>query len=422
MLRLVAAPAYDVFGVGDDDQVIYGYAGADPAFLIDYDRYFPGAAHLQLEVNYRCPADVVGAAANLLAYNRRPRPEDDPRREARRRAPRSHDRASRAPEQLPGRRARAGRASGSTAAPRPSDIAVLTRVRSVLLGVQLLCAQAEHPGQRADRDRRCSNRTGTRTALAYLRLALGAAGDALAGPDLAIAARRPSRSLRREMLQRLGEPAGTGDVERVPRPRRDRRRGRLDDVPRRPRDARGASCASGADTEMLLRRDPRRRSASAARSRPSTAAGAGPRRATATISTRSSSVAGLAPDPAGFEPWLRSVLDRPRVDAAADEVTLSTVHRVKGMEWPYVVVLGVHDGLMPHHLADDVEEERRIFHVALTRGDTAVHLVAETPRAHAVPRRDRTARAAAERRDARAGSARRPAIAARASWPKSGWS
>ncbi len=91
------------------------------------------------------------------------------------------------------------------------------------------------------------------------------------------------------------------------------------------------------------------------------------------------SVAGLAPDPAGFEPWLRSVLDRPRVDAVAGEVTLSTVHRVKGMEWPNVVVLGVHDGLMPHHLADDVEEERRVFHVALTRGDTAVHLVAETP-------------------------------------------
>ncbi len=91
------------------------------------------------------------------------------------------------------------------------------------------------------------------------------------------------------------------------------------------------------------------------------------------------SVASLAPDAAGFEPWLRSVLDRPRVDATADEVMLSTVHRVKGMEWPYVVVLGVHDGLMPHHLADDVEEERRIFHVALTRADTAAHLVAETP-------------------------------------------
>jgi DNA helicase-2/ATP-dependent DNA helicase PcrA len=47
------------------------------------------------------------------------------------------------------------------------------------------------------------------------------------------------------------------------------------------------------------------------------------------------------------------------------------------MEWPYVVVLGAHDGLMPHALADDVEEERRVFHVAITRADTEVHVLAD---------------------------------------------
>ena len=59
LVRLVAAPAYDVFGVGDDDQVIYGYSGADPAFLIDFARYFPGVGDHPLEVNYRCPPPVV---------------------------------------------------------------------------------------------------------------------------------------------------------------------------------------------------------------------------------------------------------------------------------------------------------------------------------------------------------------------------
>ncbi len=71
LLRLVAAPAYDVFGVGDDDQVIYGYAGADPEFLINYDRYFPGGTHHALATNYRCPEPVVTATRNLLSYNRR---------------------------------------------------------------------------------------------------------------------------------------------------------------------------------------------------------------------------------------------------------------------------------------------------------------------------------------------------------------
>ena len=44
LIRLLAAPTYDVFGVGDDDQTIYGYQGADPRWLIDFADYFPGAA------------------------------------------------------------------------------------------------------------------------------------------------------------------------------------------------------------------------------------------------------------------------------------------------------------------------------------------------------------------------------------------
>ncbi|MHB8505224.1 MAG: UvrD-helicase domain-containing protein, partial [Acidimicrobiales bacterium] len=71
LLRTLAAPALDCFGVGDDDQVIYGHAGADPRFLLDYDRLFPGAADHRLEVNYRCRPEVVAAAATLLRYNRR---------------------------------------------------------------------------------------------------------------------------------------------------------------------------------------------------------------------------------------------------------------------------------------------------------------------------------------------------------------
>ncbi|MEA2684849.1 MAG: ATP-dependent helicase UvrD/PcrA, partial [Actinomycetota bacterium] len=85
LLRLLATPALDVFGVGDDDQVIYGHAGADPDFLVHFDRLFPAAADHPLEVNYRCPAEVVGAARHLLSYNRRrvakeirPGPDADP--------------------------------------------------------------------------------------------------------------------------------------------------------------------------------------------------------------------------------------------------------------------------------------------------------------------------------------------------------
>ena len=67
LVRLVAAPGAEVFGVGDDDQTIYGYNGADPRWLIDFAHLFPGAVDHPLEVNYRCPEGVVVAARTLLA-------------------------------------------------------------------------------------------------------------------------------------------------------------------------------------------------------------------------------------------------------------------------------------------------------------------------------------------------------------------
>jgi DNA helicase II / ATP-dependent DNA helicase PcrA len=53
------------------------------------------------------------------------------------------------------------------------------------------------------------------------------------------------------------------------------------------------------------------------------------------------------------------------------------VHRVKGLEWPHVVVHDVTSGQFPHRLSTDVEEERRVFHVAITRAIRSLTLVAD---------------------------------------------
>jgi DNA helicase-2/ATP-dependent DNA helicase PcrA len=58
-------------------------------------------------------------------------------------------------------------------------------------------------------------------------------------------------------------------------------------------------------------------------------------------------------------------------------VTLSTVHRVKGREWDVVAFVGLRAGLVPHRLCDDVEEERRVLHVALTRARQHLLFVAD---------------------------------------------
>src|SRR4029077_473019 len=85
----------------------------------------------------------------------------------------------------------------------PADIAVLSRVNASLLPVQLLLGEAHVPCW-TPVSVAVLNRTGTRTALAYLRLAIAAnGGGGLPGADIATAARRPSRSIRREMLQRF---------------------------------------------------------------------------------------------------------------------------------------------------------------------------------------------------------------------------
>ena len=54
------------------------------------------------------------------------------------------------------------------------------------------------------------------------------------------------------------------------------------------------------------------------------------------------------------------------------------MHRVKGKEWPVVIVHHAEADQFPHRLATDVEEERRVFHVAITRGRTRVHVVPST--------------------------------------------
>ncbi|MEO6156494.1 MAG: ATP-dependent helicase, partial [Ilumatobacteraceae bacterium] len=71
LIRLLAGPEAAVFAVGDDDQTIYGYNGADPGWLIDFATLFPGGGDHPLTVNYRCPGGIVTAADMLLRHNRR---------------------------------------------------------------------------------------------------------------------------------------------------------------------------------------------------------------------------------------------------------------------------------------------------------------------------------------------------------------
>jgi len=66
---LLAAPANRIFLVGDDDQSIYGWRLADVRRILELAEHLPGLRRVDLEVNYRCPRQVVERAVRLVEHN-----------------------------------------------------------------------------------------------------------------------------------------------------------------------------------------------------------------------------------------------------------------------------------------------------------------------------------------------------------------
>ncbi len=374
LLRILSSPGLDTFGVGDDDQVIYGHAGADPSFLIDYERLFPGAGDHHLEVNYRCVPAIVTAASHLLSYN-------DRRVAKTIRAARS-DLAGRGwhvrlhPTSHGAAEVRDVVGGWIDAGVAPADIAVLCRVNSLLLAPHVALHEAGIPIDSVVGPQ-VLERTGLRAALAYLRIAIASDGD-IATPDVVEILRRPSRGLppwfsdrlrRRRawsvhQLLDLCQTIGDKDAAKVER--------LVDDliVLRAAGERQGATAV---DLLKLIREDIGL--AKAMTLLDSSRGGEGSSHLDDLEALEE--VAELCPDPRQCEPWLRSRLELLHQPGG---VTLSTVHRVKGMEWARVVVYGASAGILPHRLAEDVEEERRVLHVAITRAAEQIVVLANRGR------------------------------------------
>jgi DNA helicase-2/ATP-dependent DNA helicase PcrA len=364
LVRLLASPDLAVFGVGDDDQTIYGYNGADPTWLIDYGKYFPGAGDHPLEVNYRCAPAIVTAADRLLRHNRRRVPKTI-------RAGRQDGTGWRSIASKATADATVGVVSDLVASgTAPADIAVLARVNVVLAPVQIGLMErgvAVRPAIGTE----FLDRVAVRSALAWLRLATGRwTTDAVRE-----ALRRPSRSLHPRIAEWTAEQRDIAGLRRLAvRVTNERDSERLAEfavdiaavsnhAASTTVDALGFLCdrigLAGAISTLDRDRHGMNRTAQA---------------------DDLDALMALAPhhpDARSFETWLNEALKR---RGEPDGVTLASVHKVKGQEWRHVVIHHADALQFPHRLADDREEERRVFHVALTRAiDEAVIVTTTTP-------------------------------------------
>ena len=409
LLRVLSSPSLNVFGVGDDDQTIYGYAGADPRFLVDFDRLFPGAAEYALEVNYRSPAAVIGGGNHLLVHNRVRVPK------AVRPAPGSPDGTDRLlilerpdPE-VTGEAIDRVRGWLEEGVP-PGEVAVLSRVNSALLPVLAGLDRAGFPlNSRIEPG--LLDRSVMRSALAWIRL--GLRPEEMGRLDLLEAVRRPSRGLNRLADRRLQRSAySLEDLRELAEGLEGRqaeawvtwvhdidglagkaRSGTVGPVLRRLIDVIGL----GRSAHLLDRNRTRVDKAGHADDLVALLRAASVYREVGT-----------------FEEDLRAALARHRgAGEVRDGVTLSTVHRVKGMEWDRVLVFGADRGLMPHDLSENLEEERRILYVAITRARRQAVVLADAGR----PSRFLAEMRGRQPREARVSTARTPVAASRPETP-----
>lgn len=75
LIRLLTEAQDNICVVGDDDQSIYAWRGADPAHILEFGKHFPGARTITLDQNYRSTTTILDAANEVITKNRKRHPK-----------------------------------------------------------------------------------------------------------------------------------------------------------------------------------------------------------------------------------------------------------------------------------------------------------------------------------------------------------
>ncbi len=385
MVRALSARHGNLCAVGDDDQSIYSWRGATVENMLGFEEYFPGSTLVRLEQNYRSTSLILEAANAVIAHNRR-----------RKGKTLWSDRSGGAPIELwwaedeheEGRkiRDRIGRLLAETDA-RRRDIVVLYRTNAQSRAVEDALRRESIPYQIVGGTRFYERRE-VRDLLAYLKCVQNPADSVSFARILNVPKRgigKTSASRFFELAQRMGTVSDAlSDRGRLLSSCGKAAAGRLAAFGQLLQSLR--RLAENADAAAVLRQviEATKYENYLREDDPTTA---DDRLENVYELVNAAEEFSVESDEPGLGPFLESVALLAEVDKMSDEtdqVTLMTVHNAKGLEFPYVFIAGCEEGLLPHasSLEDDdqLEEERRLFYVALTRAEEAVFLTASAMR------------------------------------------
>jgi superfamily I DNA/RNA helicase len=395
VLRLLAGERQNLCVVGDDDQAIYGWRGADVRNILDFDEQFPTAKVVKLEQNYRSLKPVLDVANSVI----------ERRRDTKHRKVLFTDKVggdkvqsviAASPEAEAAWVAMEVRKAIRDANVPAREIAVLYRSNGQAKAIEEALREQLVP-YRVVGGQQFFERKEVKDLLAYMKLALNRADE--------ISLRRilnyPPRGIGDASIEKLAETAlargwtlwqaieRVDAIDAVSGPARDgckalekvmaETRRQLHAEQMKPSEAARALCERiGLRQELEV-------------TSPSKAAAArrwgnvdGMFNLFARREQRELAKGGGAAD--GFGAFLHALtLDfGDNEEESREVVTLSTLHGAKGLEFDTVFLVGCEEGLLPHsrtldaratdvvpssgdHVSADIEEERRLFYVGVTR-------------------------------------------------------
>ena len=382
-IKLLAGGHGNVCVVGDDDQSIYGWRGADIRNILDFNKDFPEAHVVRLEENYRSTPEVLDLANVVISANKgrmgktlRPTHRSGERVTAARCLD-ERDEADFIVEELVARRAQS---SSLTL----RDFAILYRTNAQSRAIEEALRKRALP-YRIVGAVRFYDRREIRDLMSYLKLVANPADDEAFRRAIAV----PKRGLGDATLEQLSAVAREAGIPMLAAAVRPDLIGGLRPAARNALAefsaliAKFRESAREAGVDELLRdivegvrydeylRAEGPESADRIENVRELITGAAE-----TVADEEGEV-GLTPlDHFLQKAMLVSELDKLGPDA--DAVTLMTLHNAKGLEFPVVFISGLEDGLFPLAKAFDdpplLEEERRLFYVGITRAERKLYL------------------------------------------------